>query len=137
LWRKCAYRRAPRRYPSLARRCLRRRRQILETDAVEDILTRGQAVDQSVSGEISFKQRIDEDGTLDSLETVGGRDLGQHAGGTVGARPDHRGIERDVARLDAVRDYGAIGRVTQVRLGYVSHRANRGRGRCGAQKPTT
>ena len=44
----------------------RRRRQILEADAVEDVLAGGQAVEQHLGGEIGFRQRIDEDGTVDS-----------------------------------------------------------------------
>jgi hypothetical protein len=47
-----------------------RRSKILEADAVEDVLPRGQAVDEGVGGEIGFGQRVDEDGAVDGLETV-------------------------------------------------------------------
>ncbi len=112
-----------------------RRSKILEADAVEDVLPRGQAVDERVGGEIGFGQRIDEDGTVDGLETVGGRDLGQHARGAVGARPDHGGVERNVAGLNAVGDDGAIGGTAQIGPG--DDGGDRGRRRGRGQKPPT
>src|SRR5262249_39829669 len=75
------------------------------------------------------------DGAVDGLETVGGRGLGQHARGTVGARPDHGGIDRDVAGLDAVGDDGAIGGSAEIRLADAADGGNRGRGRGRGQKP--
>jgi hypothetical protein len=50
------------------------------------------SLDQDLGGEIGFGQRIDENRTVDDFETVRGRDLGQHARGAVGARPDYGGI---------------------------------------------
>src|SRR5215510_11569789 len=57
----------------------RRRGKVLEADAVEDVLPRGQALDQRLGGEIGLGQRVDEDRTLDGLEAVRRCDLGQHA----------------------------------------------------------
>ena len=109
---------------------------VLEADAVEDVLPGGQALDQRVGGEIGFRQRIDEDGAVDGLEAVGGRDLGQHPRRPVGARPDHAGVERDVAGLDAMGDERAIGGAAEIRLGDAAGGGDRGRGRGGSEKPT-
>ena len=80
---------------------------VLEPDAIEHVLPGRQALDQRLGGEIGLRQRVDEDGAADIPETVGGRDLDQHARGPVRARPDHAGIGRDVAGLDAVGDDAA------------------------------
>jgi hypothetical protein len=79
-------------------------------------LPRGQALDQRLGGEIGFGQRVDEDRALDGLEAVRCCDLGQHARGTVGARPDHGGIDGDVTGLDAMGDERAVGGTAQIRL---------------------
>ena len=81
--------------------------EILEPDAIEDVLSGRQVLDQRLGGEIAFRQRIDSDRAADALEAVGGRGLDQHARRPVGARPDHAGIGRDVARLNAVGDDAA------------------------------
>src|SRR6185369_6960475 len=39
--------------------------EVLEADAIEDVLAGGQAIDQRVGGEVGFRQRIDEDGAVD------------------------------------------------------------------------
>ena len=112
-----------------------RGRKILEADAIEDVLPRGQAVDQSVGGEIGVGQRIDEYGAVDGLEAVGGRNLGQHPCRAVGARPDHGGVVGYVAGLDAMGDERSIGGPAEVRFGDAAGGGDRGRGRGGRQKP--
>jgi hypothetical protein len=108
---------------------------ILKADPVEDVLPGGQTVDQRLGSEIGFGQRVDEDRALDGLETVRCRDLGQHARGTIGARPDHGGIGRDVTGLDAMGNKRAISGAAQIRFGEAAHRGDRGRGRGRGQKP--
>ena len=110
------------------------RREVLEADAVENVLPCGQSFDQCLCREIGFGQRVDENRAVDDLEAVGRRDLGQHAGRTIGARPDHGGIDRDVAGLDAVGDERAIGGAAQVRLGEAADGGNCGRGRAPSPK---
>jgi hypothetical protein len=112
-----------------------RGRKVLEADAIEDVLPRGQAADQSVGGEIGFGQRIDEYGAVDGLEAVGGGNLGQHPCRAVGARPDHGGVVGYVAGLDAVGDERPIGGPAEVRFGDAAGAGDRGRGRGGRQKP--
>ena len=90
-----------------------RRGQILEAEAIEDVLVRRQVLDQRLCGEIGFRQRVDEHRAPDVAEAVGGRDLDQHARGTVSARPDHAGIDRHVARLHAVSDLRPVRREAQ------------------------
>ena len=65
------------------------------------------------------------------LEAVGGRDLDQHARRPVGARPDHAGIGRHVAGLDAVGDQRPVGGAAEVGLGDAAGGGARGRGRGG------
>ena len=107
-----------------------RRRKILKADAVEDVLPGRQAFDQSLGGEVAFRQRIDERAVPDVLEAVGGRDLDQHARRTVGARPDHAGVDRDVAGLHTMRDQRPVGGAAEIGLGDRSDRRN---GRCGGR----
>jgi hypothetical protein len=105
---------------------------VLEADAVEDVLPRGQAVDQDLGGEIGLGQRVDENRPMDGIETVRRRDLGQHARGSVSARPDHSRIDRDVAGLDSVGDERAIGGAAQIRLADAADGGDGGRGRGGS-----
>ena len=112
-----------------------RRGQILEADAIEDVLPGRQALDQRLGGEIGLRQRIDEHGAVDGLEAVGGRNLDQHARRPVGARPDHGGVVGDVAGLDAMGDERPIGGAAEIRPGDAAGRGDRGRRRGGRQKP--
>ena len=59
---------------------------------------------KSLSGSASIATAL-----MDVLEALGGRNLDQHARRTVGSRPDDAGIQRDVARLNAVRDQRPVG----------------------------
>jgi hypothetical protein len=111
----------------------RRRGVVLETDAVEDVLPGRQAFEERLGGEVGFRQRVDMDRAADGLEAVGGGDLDQHARGPVGARPDHAGIDRDVARLDAVGDDRPIGRAAERGFGDALQQAHR-RGRAGSRE---
>src|SRR3981081_373888 len=49
-------------------------RMILEPDAIEYVLPGLQTLDQRLGGEISLRQRIDEDRAANVLEAVGGGD---------------------------------------------------------------
>ena len=111
----------------------RRRRVVLEADAIEDVLPGRQAFDQRLGGEVGFRQRVDIDRATDGLEAVGGGDLDQHARGAVCSRPDDAGIDRDVARLDAVGDDRPIGRAAERGLGDAVQQAHR-RGRAGSRQ---
>ena len=64
---------------------------------------------KSLSGSTSTIGRV-----ADVLEALGGRDLDQHARGTVGARPHHAGIDRHVAGLQAVGDARPIRREAEI-----------------------
>ena len=114
----------------------RRRGQILEADAIEDVLPRRQALDQGIGGEIGFGQRVDEHGAVDGLEAVGCRNLRQHARRPIGARPDHGGVVGDVAGLDAMGDERAIGGAAEIGPGDAADRGDRGRRRGRGQKPS-
>src|SRR4029453_7377268 len=94
-----------------------RERKILEPDAIEYVLPRGQPLDQRLGGEIGLRQGVDQDGAADILETVAGRNLDQHARWPVGAPPDDTRVDRNVARLDAVGDERAIGCAAELRPG--------------------
>ncbi len=110
---------------------------VLEADAIKNVLARRQAFDQRLGGEIGLRQRVDIDRAANGLETVGGRDPDQHARRSVGARPDDAGIDRHVARLDAVGDDRPITRAAERGLGDAAQHADR-RGRTsGRQEPAT
>ena len=87
----------------LARRSVGER-QVLEADAIEDVLAGGQDLDQHLGGEIALRQRIGEHAVADASEAVGGGNLDLHARGPVGAGPDHAGIDRHVAGLQPMAD---------------------------------
>jgi len=110
---------------------------VLETDTVEDVLSRRHAFDQRLGGEVGFRQRIDVDRAANILEAVGGRDLDQHARCSVRARPDDAGIDRDVARLDTMSDDGAIGGAAERGLGDAPQHGDRCRRASGRQEPAT
>jgi hypothetical protein len=111
-----------------------RRPQILESDAIENILARRQILQQRLRGEVAFRQRVDGDYVADVDESAAGRDLDQHARRAVGSRPDHTGIGRDISRLDAVRDKRPVRRAAQIWFGDAAKNADRRRrGRCGQQ----
>ncbi len=115
-----------------------RLRQIGKPDAIENVLPRRQALEQRLGGEIALRQRIDEYAAKDVLEAVGGRDLDQHAGRPVGPRPDHAGIDRHVARLDAVGDNRAIRGAAEIRARDAADHRGRARRRqqpASAQNP--
>ncbi len=84
------------------------RRDIVEADAVEDVLFRRQIVQQQFCGEIRVRQRVARSRRNDGLEALDGRALHAHSRGTVGARPDHRGAVADVARLNPAGDLRTI-----------------------------
>ena len=72
----------------------------------------------------------------DGPETLERRTLDLHPRRPVGARPDHRGVGRDVAGLNAARDERPIGGAAEVRSGEA---AETGHGACrgGADQPLT
>src|SRR5215831_2373966 len=99
---------------------------ILKADAIEDVLSRRQIVEQRFGGEVRFWQRIDEHGASDIAERVGGCDLDQHPRRAVGTGPHHARAGRYVARLYAVRDLRPVRREAQ---GWVRDAADRRAGR--------
>ena len=107
-----------------------RRGQVLKSHAIEDVLTRRETLQQRLCSEVALRQRVDRDRAADVLEAVGGRGLDQHARRPVGARPHHRRIGRDVARLNPVRDLRPAGGVAEIGLGDDSGCCE-GCGRCG------
>ena len=107
----------------------RRRREVLEPDAVKDVLSRRQAFDQRLGREIRLGQSIDEHAVPDVLEAVGGGNLDKHARGTVGPRPHHARIGGNVAGLDAMADQRPLSGEAQIRLGQRSKRG-KGAARC-------
>src|SRR5215471_14991671 len=107
-----------------------RKRMILESDAIEHVLPGGQTLEQRLGGEIALRQSVDEDGAANSFEALAGRDLDQHAGWSIRPRPDNRGIDADVAGLDAVGNHRPIGGTAQRGLGDATggrHRRRRSR----------
>ncbi len=86
------------------------RRQILEAQAIEDVLPGRQILEQRLGGKVALGQRVDEARVTNVFEAVGGRHLDQHAGWAIGPRPHHAGIDRHVAGLDTVRNNWALGR---------------------------
>ena len=76
---------------------------ILKADAIENILSRWQIVEQRFGGEVRFWQRVDEYGASNVAECVGGCYLDQHPRRPIGARPDHARVRRYIAGLYAVR----------------------------------
>jgi len=66
-----------------------RRRQILEPDAIEDVLVRRQSFEQNLAGKIRFRQHVDCGRGVQVLEALGGGHLDQHPRRPVGAGPDH------------------------------------------------
>src|SRR5262249_61231009 len=98
---------------------------MLEADAEEYILSGGQPCDQRLGGEIRLRQGIDGSSAHNVYEAVAGRDLDQHARGPIRARPDHAGIDRHVARLDAVRDERAVSRPAEIGVWEVTRGSER------------
>ena len=115
----------------------RRRCKVLEANAVEDILSGRQAFDQRLGGEIGFRQRVHEQRPLDRLETVRGRNLDQHARRAIGPRPDHGGINRHIAGLDAMGDERAVGGPAQIGLGDAANGGDCGGGGGPQKEPPT
>ena len=76
---------------------------VLKADAIENILSRWQIVEQRFGGEVRFWQRVDEYGASNVAECVGGCYLDQHPRRPIGARPDHARVRRYIAGLYAVR----------------------------------
>lgn len=111
----------------------RRRRKILEADAVEDVLTGGKVFEQDLAGEIALRQRVDGNRMADISKAVAGRGLDQHARRPIGARPDHSGIDRHVSRLHAVCDARPVGGTAQIWLGNTAKNCDRSR-RCGGRQ---
>ncbi len=112
--------------------------EVLETDAIEDVLPRRQVFEQQLAGEVALRQHVDIGGVADLPEAFGGGDLDQHARRPVGARPHHAGIDRDVARLQAMGDARTIRREAEIGSCDTVDRGRRGRRtgrrqeRCGA-----
>ncbi len=94
----------------------RRRRQVLEADAIEDVLPRRQVLEQQLAGEVALRQHVDVRRVADVPEALGGGDLDQHPRRPVGARPHHAGVDRDVARLQAVGDARTIRREAESKV---------------------
>ncbi len=113
----------------------RRVRKVGAAHAVENVLARGQAVDQRLHGEVALGQRIERHRAQQRLEAIAGRNVEGQARGTVGARPDHAGIERHVARLHAVADDRPVGGAGQIRRSKTAERGDGGRG-CGRRQKT-
>ena len=104
------------------------RRQVLEADAIENLLPRRQVLHQRLGGEIAFRQRVDEQPLADVAEAVGGGDLHLHARRPVGARPHHAGIDADIAGLQAMGDERTVAGAAEVGPGDAAERGQR-RGR--------
>ena len=62
--------------------------EILEANAIEDVLGCRKAFDQRLGGEVSLWQRLDEYAGTNVAKALGGRNLDQHPRWPVGARPD-------------------------------------------------
>src|SRR4029077_6874559 len=94
-----------------------RRRKVLKADAIENLLAGWQAVDQRLGGEIALRQGVDIGTLANHVETVGGGSLDLHSGRPVSARPNTGRVDRDVARLHAVRDCRPVSGKAQIRAG--------------------
>jgi hypothetical protein len=87
----------------------RRACKVLKPDAVEDVLAGRELLEQQLGSEIAARQSIHEGPAANILEAVGSGDLNLHPGRPIAARPDHPGIDADVARLQAVSDKRPVG----------------------------
>ena len=113
-----------------------RRREILEADAVEDVLAGRQTFEQQLGGQVAVRQRIHECALPHVLEAVRRRNLDPHPRRAVGPRPDHAGVDRHVAGLHAMRDQRPVGRPADRGLGDTADcRQARERGARGDQPP--
>src|SRR5215471_7613557 len=77
----------------------RRACKVLKPDAVEDVLAGRELLEQQLGREIAVRQSIYEGPAANILEAVGSGDLDLHSGRPIAARPDHPGIDANVARL--------------------------------------
>ena len=77
---------------------------VLKPDAVEDVLAGRKLLEQQLGREIAVRQSIYEGPAANIPEAVGSGDLDLHSGRPIAARPDHPGIDANVARLQAVSD---------------------------------
>ena len=107
--------------------------EVLKGDAIKDILARRQVFQQQLGSAIGLGQRIDEVRASNGPEAVRRRDLDQHAGGPVGARPDDACINRHVTGLDAMGDDGPVRCPAEIgpREGAARERCGR---RCGTDQ---
>ena len=112
----------------------RRRLQVLELHAIEDVLGGRQAFDQHVGGEVGLREHIEIGGAAAVLEALRGRPVDQEARRPVRPRPHDAGIDRDIAGLHAVADAGAIGGAADERP---RNPAGGDGGRGGRQKSTS
>src|SRR5262249_54527857 len=99
---------------------------ILKADAIENILSRRQIVEQRFGSEVRFRQRVDEHGASNVPERVGGWHLDPHPRRPIGTGPHHAGVRRYVAGLYAVRNLRPARGEAQ---GWVRDATDRGAGR--------
>jgi hypothetical protein len=85
-----------------------RMRQVAKTDAVEDVLTRGQVLQQHFGSEITFGQCRNRGQRRCILEGFRARHLDQHLRRPIHARPHHAAIAADVTGLYAMGDLGPV-----------------------------
>jgi hypothetical protein len=79
-------------------------RQVAEFDAVENILSGREILQQHLRGEVALGQRSDRRQNPCIVEGLRGGHFDQHLRGPVGARPHHTAIGADVAGLHAMGD---------------------------------
>ncbi len=83
--------------------------QVLEADAVEDVLAGRQAVEVDLGSEVARLVGNGTQETARSAERLGGSDLDHHATGSIGAGPHHRAGGGHVAALHTVGDHRPVG----------------------------
>src|SRR5262249_41017620 len=87
-----------------------------------------------LGGEIAFRQRVDGNRIADVDKAVADCHFDQHARRPVCARPDHAGIDRDITRLDAMRNSRPIARPAEIRFGDAADNRDRRWLRRGGQQ---
>ena len=101
---------------------------VVQSNPVENILPGRQAFDHELGGEIAVRQRIRCQRSKDAGKTFDGGEFDLHARRPVGARPDHRGIDRDIAGLQSAGELRTIGGAAEIRRGDAAETRQQRRG---------
>ncbi len=107
--------------------------QVLRSHPVEDVLAGWQVLNQGLHREVTLRQRVNEDRSVNGLERVAGRKVEKHPGRSVDPRPDDARIRRHVARLQAMGDDRAAGGAAEIGKNAVGERRETG-GTAGGQE---